>query len=86
MTGGLGSNDFAFFKQAAGGAKDVVTDFNSGDAVFIEGYSPTVSAATLLQNATVGAGGVTLTLSDGTSVTFSNLTSTAALAGKIQYG
>jgi len=86
MTGGLGSNDFAFFKQAAGGAKDVVTDFNSSDAVFIEGYSPTVSAATLLQNATVGAGGVTLTLSDGTSVTFSNLTSTAALAGKIQYG
>ena len=86
MTGGAGSNVFAFFKQAAGGAKDVVTDFNSSDSVYIEGYASTGSAAALLQSATVGTGGVTLTLSDGTSVTFSNLVSPATLVGKIQYG
>ena len=85
MTGGGGSNVFAFFEQAAGAAKDVVTDFNSNDTIYIEGFAKTGSAAALLQNATVGAGGVTLTLSDGTSVTFSNLTSTASLVGKIQY-
>jgi len=86
MTGGAGLNVFAFFGTVAGGAKEVVTDFNSLDSVYIEGYSKTGSAAALLQSATVGAGGVTLTLSDNTTVTFSNLTSTATLAGKIQYG
>lgn len=85
MTGGSGSDTFVFFKQAAGGAHDVVSNFTASDSVFIEGYGAG-SAAALLQAATVGAGGVTLTLSDGTSVTFSNLTSTAPLSGKIQYG
>lgn len=95
MTGGAGGSDvFAFFKQVAGGAKDFVTDFNSNDKVFIEGYSNTstvtgapITAATVLAGATTATGGgMMLTLSDGTTVTFSNLTSTAALAGKIQYG
>ncbi len=85
MTGGSGSDTFVFFKQAAGGAKDVINNFTASDSVFIEGYGAG-SAAALLQAATVGAGGVTLTLSDGTTVTFSNLTSTSALSGKIQYG
>jgi Ca2+-binding RTX toxin-like protein len=85
MTGGSGSDTFVFFKQAAGGAKDVVNNFTPNDSVFIEGYAAG-SAAALLQAATVGAGGVTLTLSDGTSVTFSNLTSPSQLSGKIQYG
>jgi len=90
MTGGAGSNAFAFFAQSTvgGPAKDVVTDFNSLDSVFIEGYSSTGSAAALLQNATLGAGGVgvTLTLSDGSTVTFSNLTSASALSGHLKYG
>ena len=81
MTGGAGSDTFVFFKQAAGGAKDIVNNFTAKNSVFIEGYGAG-SAAALLQAATVGAGGVTLTLSDGTSVTFSNLTSTSQLSGK----
>jgi hypothetical protein len=85
MTGAGGSNAFVFFKQAAGGAKDMVTDFNSNDSVYIEGYG-SGSASALQAAATVGTGGVTLTLSDGTSVTFSNLTSASQLNGKIQYG
>jgi Ca2+-binding RTX toxin-like protein len=85
LTGGGGNDAFVFFKQAAGGAKDVVTDFNSNDGVYIEGYASS-SAANLLGAASVGAGGVTLTLSDNTTITFSNLTSTSSLTGKIQYG
>jgi Ca2+-binding RTX toxin-like protein len=85
MTGGSGSDAFVFFKQAAGGAKDVINNFTANDSVFIEGYAAG-SAAALQAAATVGTGGVTLTLSDGTSVTFSNLTSASQLNGKIQYG
>jgi len=34
----------------------------------------------------VSSAGLTLTLSDGTTITFSNLTDQAALDGRIQYG
>jgi len=85
MTGGGGTDVFVFFKQASKGT-DVITDFNSNDSVFVEGYATTGSASALQNAATVGASGVTLTLSDGTSVTFSNLTNAASLNGKIQYG
>jgi hypothetical protein len=85
MTGGAGSNAFAFFKQGVGGAKDVITDFTAADTVYIEGYASMGSASALLNAATVGAGGVTLNLSDGTTIRFSNLTSTSPLNGKIQY-
>ena len=74
MTGGSGADAFVFFKQAVGGAHDIITDFSQADSVYIEGYAASGSAAALQQAATVGAGGLTLTLSDGTSVTFSNLT------------
>ena len=85
MTGGDGADAFVFFKQAAGNARDIITDFNANDSVFIEGYGP--GSASALQNAAVvGAGGLTLTLSDNTTITFSNLTSAQSLDGKIQYG
>jgi len=45
-----------------------------------------VNISASLPAATVGAGGVTLALSDGTSITFSNLTSANSLSGKVQYG
>jgi Ca2+-binding RTX toxin-like protein len=85
MTGGSGADAFVFFKQAAGGAHDVINNFTASDSVYIEGYGPG-SAGLLQATSSVGAGGLTLTLSDGTSVTFSNLTSASSLNGKIQYG
>jgi Ca2+-binding RTX toxin-like protein len=85
MTGGSGSDAFVFFKQAVGGAHDVINDFTASDSVFIEGYGP--GSASALQNASsVSANGLTLTLSDGTTVTFSNLTGQHALDGHVQYG
>jgi hypothetical protein len=86
MTGGGGSDAFVFFKQAAGGASDVVRDFGAGDSVYIEGYAGNGSAAALLSAASVGTAGLTLTLSDSTTITFSNLTDRASLTGRIQYG
>lgn len=86
MTGGSGSDIFAFFKQATGGAHDFVNNFNTAtDSVFILNYDPSGSASSLQANATVNASGVTLNLSDGTTVTFTNLTSQAQLNGKILY-
>jgi len=83
MTGGAGSDVFVFFKNSV--ATDVVKDFTAGDSIFIEGYATTGSAAQLQSNATVSGAGVTLGLSDGTTVTFSNLTSASQLNGAIKY-
>jgi hypothetical protein len=85
MNGGSGADAFVFFAQAVGGGHDIINNFTTSDSVYIEHYAPG-SAAALQQAATVGAGGLTLTLSDGTAVTFSNLTSASQLDGKIQYG
>jgi hypothetical protein len=86
MTGGSGDDAFVFFKQAIGGAQDVITNFAAQDGVYIEGYATSATASTLLSAATVGSAGLTLALSDGTTITFSNLTNGTALDGKIQYG
>ena len=85
MNGGSGADAFVFFKQAVGGAHDIINNFTQSDSVYIEGYGAG-SAAALQQGATTGAGGLTLTLNDGTTVTFSNLTDQTQLNGKIQYG
>jgi Ca2+-binding RTX toxin-like protein len=86
MAGGAGSNIFAFFQGATSGHHDFITDFNANDSVYIIGYDSTQSASSLEKNATVGPGGVTLTLSDSTQITFSNLSSTNPLDGHILYG
>jgi hypothetical protein len=86
MTGGSGHDAFVFFRQAAGGAHDVITNFATNDAVYIEGYATSGSASALQAAATVGSAGLTFTLSDGTTITFSNLTNASALNGAIQYG
>jgi Ca2+-binding RTX toxin-like protein len=65
---------------ANAGVHYVIADFNSNDSVFLGGTTP---AATLLNNAFVGAGGVSLTLDNGATVTFSNLTDTSSLNGRI---
>jgi Ca2+-binding RTX toxin-like protein len=85
MTGGSGTDAFVFFRQAVGGARDAITNFAPNDSIYIEGYAAG-SAGALLSAATPGPGGLTLTLSDSTTITFSNLTNTSSLIGRIQYG
>ncbi len=77
---------FVFPKQAVGEAADAINNFGPADSIYIEGYAASGSAATLLEAATVGPAGLTLTLSDSTTITFSNLTDRTVLDGKIQYG
>ena len=89
MTSGSGNDIFVFFNSNTklGAANVTITDFDTaGDAVYILGYDSTKSAANLLGSGSVGASGVTLTLSDKTSITFSNLTDITQLYGKILYG
>jgi Ca2+-binding RTX toxin-like protein len=84
FAGGAGSNIFAFFAGATGG-HDVITDFQSSDDLYLIGYASTQSASSLQNAATVNSSGVTLTLSDSTTITFSNLNNASALNGEILY-
>jgi hypothetical protein len=59
----------------------VITDFSANDSRYLIGYDSTQSASALQINATVGANGVTLKLSDNTETTFSNLSNAAQLNG-----
>jgi hypothetical protein len=90
FTGGAGADAFAFAvgtNNAA--ARYVVTDFvgaspaTEPDSLFVVGGSFT-AAQMLLNAAVLPGGGVRLTLSNGAQITFSNLSSTAALNGRIQ--
>ena len=62
------------------GGADVITDFSSGDLVYLSGYGQ--SASSLLNNAVSSGGATTITLSDATQVTFLH-TSVAGLAGRL---
>lgn len=86
MTGGAGGGEFVFFKAATTGLHDTITDFGGTDSLFLLGYDSTKSASALQNSATVGPSGVTLTLSDRTQITFSNLSNAHQLDGKILYG
>jgi Ca2+-binding RTX toxin-like protein len=85
MTGGGGANVFAFFASATDGAQVFITDFNASDSVDLGGYDPAQSAISIQDAATVSSAGVTLTLSDQTTITFAGLTSASALNGHILY-
>jgi hypothetical protein len=80
VTGGAGSNSFLFTDGLTQGGADVITDFSSGDLVYLSGYGQ--SASSLLNNAVSSGGATTITLSDATQVTFLH-TSVAGLAGRL---
>ena len=86
MTGGAGADAYVFYKSATAGMHDFITDFSDGDGVYLSGYDPSQSASSLVNNAEVSGSGVTITLSDSTQITFSNLTQASQLNGKILYG
>lgn len=82
---GAGQNQFVFFASQTDGMHDYITGWNSNDSLFLLNYSNADSANTLMQNATVSGGNLTIGLSDGTQITFNNVTNTAAFNGKILY-
>jgi len=82
MTGGGGSDLFTFFDILTVGKASVITDFQAVDVINILGYGQT--ADQLLDTATFTAGsGLTVTLSDHTTITFSSLTNASQLAGRV---
>ena len=85
LTGGASGDLFTFFDESTQGQANVITDFASADAIYLIGYATTGSASSLQNSAIVNSSGVTLTLSDSTTITFSNLTNASQLDGRILY-
>ncbi len=84
LVGGGGANFFDFFSSLGGpAANDVISDFSAIDNVMLVNYAPG-QAATAIAGATTAGGSTTITLSDNTRITFTGVTSSAALTGHIQ--
>ena len=84
LTGGAGANVFVIGAEAGNAnVHYVIDDFTSNDSIFLGGSG---TAASLLANAQIGSGGLTITLSNGALVTFANLSDPSLLNGKIQVG
>jgi len=89
LTGGAGANLF-FFSVGSVNGQDIITDFTSNDTFFMNNYDTlaggaagsNTAATQALANAVSSGGNVTLTLQDGTKVTFDN-TTVAALTGHV---
>jgi hypothetical protein len=72
ITLGFGADTVVFTKGSAGGS-DTVNSFTSGpDKINLNGY-PSGEVSTVLGNQTLAGGTVTTSLSDGTTITFTNL-------------
>jgi hypothetical protein len=83
LLGGGGSNIFGFFSANGGPAvNDVIGDLSAVDTVFLVGYGPN-AAVNAIAGATTAGGSTTITLSDNTKITFSGVTSSAALTNHI---
>jgi Ca2+-binding RTX toxin-like protein len=75
IAAGAAAGVFEFIKGQAGGTEVVQGLFDgAGFKIDLQGYGPGANAAALASQ-TVTSSGVTITLNDGTSVTFDNVTS-----------
>jgi Ca2+-binding RTX toxin-like protein len=83
LVGGSGTTNFTFSALYTAGQHDYVMNFQSQDYLFAVGYASTVTSASLIANATVANNQVTLTLSDQTKITFTNVSSASTLSGHI---
>jgi Ca2+-binding RTX toxin-like protein len=89
LTGGAGNNLF-FFQHGNVNGTDVITDFtaSSGNQLAMSGYDslvgggPQSAAQAALAGATTVGGNTSMTLADGTRITFDN-TTVAQLQGHI---
>jgi RTX calcium-binding nonapeptide repeat (4 copies) len=84
LTGGVASHDvFVFFSSNGGiAANDLVMNFSANDTVLLSGYGAAAAGAAL-SSATSSGGATTITLSDSTRITFSDIASVAGLSGRI---
>lgn len=87
LTSGAGDNQFVFFASQTDGQHDYITNWTSNDSLFLLNYSNSGSANQLMADSTSTDGALTITLSDSTQITFTNVTAgdTAAFNGKILY-
>jgi Ca2+-binding RTX toxin-like protein len=82
LTGGGSSNAFVFFQSLTLGTNvTTITDFTASDSVYLLNYHETTDA--LFATANVGGGGLTVTLSDKTQITFAGLTQVSSLYGHV---
>ena len=83
LVGGGGVNGFYFWSGQGGtAANHVIGDFSAIDYVLLGNYGADAPAAAIA-GATTAGGSTTITLSDNTKITFSGVTSSAALTGHI---
>ena len=89
LTSGAGTNAFVFFASQTDGQHDYITNWTSNDSLLLLNYSNSGSANQLMASATstTDHSGLTITLSDSTQITFSNVgtADTAEFNGKILY-
>ncbi|MBV9786459.1 MAG: hypothetical protein JO264_21870 [Acidisphaera sp.] len=72
LTGGGGSNTFQFVSHPGSNATDLITDFKSTDSLSLAGYGSAPGSG--IQSETVQGGSLLVTLTDGTKITFNNVT------------
>lgn len=86
MVGNVDSRDWFVFIDGAGhgglSANDTVTGFSSNSTVWLANYGPT-AAQDAINGATTDANGTTISLSDGTTILFTGVTSASQLQGHI---
>ena len=83
LVGGGGANDFFFFSGNGGPqATATIADFSAIDRVILANYGGGAADAAIA-GATTAGGSTTITLSDNTQITFTGVTSSAALTGHI---
>jgi Ca2+-binding RTX toxin-like protein len=84
LLGGGGANFFDFYASLGGPSVNaVIGDFSAIDNVILVGYAPG-EADSAIAGATTSGSSTTITLSDNTKITFTGVTSSAALTGHIQ--
>ena len=76
MQGGSHDDLFAFIDGSAGG-HDLIVGFTAGDLIGLQGYGDN-AVRQALRSATIGPSGISITLSDYTSITFAGLSSLRA--------
>jgi hypothetical protein len=84
LVGNTASHDWFVFLAANGGAfpADTVTGFSASSTVWLANYGST-AAQDAINGATSSGGNTTITLSDGTTVTFTGVASASELQGHV---